>query len=399
MLATRPESPARVNSTNDSSSESGASRERRDLPRGYLYVGNFGDCIGMKQDNILRIGFQNVGGFLAQCGKIKEDNIRQGLLKWEFDFFGMVEMNLDWRVSKESEKLPARTREWWDQQYVSWAHNRTSYPYQARQYGGTALFAANKAAHRAIEKGIDDSGLGQWTWTRFTGKGNQTLRILVAYRPNPPLGPFTVYAQQNAFFHSISRDVCPRHAFLADLSDELKKFLDLGDHIIILIDGNSNMKGSDLSRAFTQLSLSEAILGRHGTVGPATHKRNSTQTPIDGIWVSPGIQIERGGYFEYDEVIPSDHCYLWVDLSFTVAFGHNMPPLCKRQPRRLHCKDPRLVENYIKLFHQFAGTLNLFQRVKSLEQHAPFMSKFDAIHEYEVLDSLRCKATVFAKKH
>jgi hypothetical protein len=72
MLATRPESPARVNSTNDSSSESGASRERRDLPRGYLYVGNFGDCIGMKQYNILRIGFQNVGVIQHSTEKLKK---------------------------------------------------------------------------------------------------------------------------------------------------------------------------------------------------------------------------------------------------------------------------------------------------------------------------------------
>jgi len=140
----------------------------------------------MKLDNTLRIGFQNI----------------------EFDIFGLAETNLDWRVLKESEKLPARTREWWDQQHVSWAHNRTAAPSQARQYGGTALFSVNKAAHRAVEKGYDESGLGRWIWTRFKGKGNQTLRIIAAYRPNPPQGPFSVYAQQNAFFNSINRDIC-----------------------------------------------------------------------------------------------------------------------------------------------------------------------------------------------
>jgi len=107
---------------------------------------------------------------------------------------------------------------------------------------------------------------------------------------------------QNAFFHSINREICPRHAFLSDLIVDIKKFLDMGDHIILMLDGNSNMKGSDLSRALTQLSLVEAILERHGSDGPATHKRNSTKTPIDGIWLSPGLKIERGGYFEYDEV-------------------------------------------------------------------------------------------------
>jgi hypothetical protein len=56
----------------------------------------------------------------------------------------MAETNVDWRVLKETEKLPARTREWWDQQHVSWMHNRTMGLQQVRQYGGCALFSVNK---------------------------------------------------------------------------------------------------------------------------------------------------------------------------------------------------------------------------------------------------------------
>ena len=77
----------------------------------------------VKQENTLRIGFQNAGGFPTQLGKLKEDAIRQGLVRWEFDVFGMVETNLDWRVLKEQEKLPARTKEWWEHQHVIWSHN------------------------------------------------------------------------------------------------------------------------------------------------------------------------------------------------------------------------------------------------------------------------------------
>jgi hypothetical protein len=56
-----------------------------------------------------------------------------------------------------------------------------------------------------VEKGKDNSNLGRWVWTRYRGRNNQTLRIIAAYRPNPPSGPFTVYAQQNAYFHSIGK--------------------------------------------------------------------------------------------------------------------------------------------------------------------------------------------------
>jgi hypothetical protein len=207
--------------------------------------------------------------------------------------------------------------------------------------------------------------------------------VIVAYRPTPPQGPFTVYAQQNAYFNTINRDICPRHAFLKDLEVDIKTYLDIGDHIMVMLDGNSNMRKGGLFNSFMQLLLREVIIHRHGNLGPATHKRNSTSTPIDGIWFSPGLSIDRGGYFEYDEVIPLDHRCLWVDMSYMVAFGHTMPPLGIRTPRRLHCRDPRLIENYVHLFHQFARPLDLFKRVKNLDKQYRNMSKTEAILEYE----------------
>jgi len=300
-----------------------------------MNVGHFGDRIEIKEENILRIGFQNIGGFPIQRGKLKEDNIRQGITKWDIDIFGMAEVNLDWRLVKEQDRLPTRTKEWWPQQYVCWAHNKTIEPRQPRQYGGTAIFSVNKAALRAIDKGCDGSNLGRWAWTKYKGKSNKTLRIITAYRPNPPQGPFTIYAQQNAHFHTIQREICPRQAFLVDLIVDLRKF---------------------------------------------------------------GLDISKGGYFEYDQVFPSDHRCVWMDISFTSAFGHNMPPLFKRQFRRLHCKDPRLVQNYIKLYHQYAGPKEVFKRVQDFEKRAQHMSGSEIIKEYEVLDCLRCEITANAER-
>jgi hypothetical protein len=180
------ESLAKVNKEAEVSSESSrAFKDSGDL-QGDLYVGNFADEINVKSATTLRIGFQNIGGFPTKIGKLKEDNTRQGIQKWEFDIFGMAETNLDWRVLSELEKLPHRTKEWWEHQHISWANNQTFPPRQARQYGRTALLSINKAAHRVIQKGSDNYNLGRLSWTRYKGKGKHTLRIIVAYRPNPP---------------------------------------------------------------------------------------------------------------------------------------------------------------------------------------------------------------------
>ncbi len=143
-------------------------------------------------------------------------------------------------------------------------------PVASCQFGGAALFSIDKASHRVIEKWEDNSKLGRWVWTRYKGKGNQTLRIIIAYRPNPPGGPFTVYAQHNVFFHSTGTPRCPRKAFLRDLHYDIDTFLDAGDHIILLVDGNSNVKNCDLKTSLDGFSLTKVILDKHRLNGPST---------------------------------------------------------------------------------------------------------------------------------
>jgi hypothetical protein len=36
---------------------------------------------------------------------------------------------------------------------------------------------------------------------------------------------------------------------------------------------------------------------KHGKNTPETYRRNNNRIPIDGIWASPGVSIENGGYF------------------------------------------------------------------------------------------------------
>jgi hypothetical protein len=80
--------------------------------------------------------------------------------------------------------------------------------------------------------------------------------------------------------------------------------LQQGDHITLLMDGNTNMKQSELQDTLGMLGFKEAVLSRHGMLGPETFRRNKNRTLIDGIWVSQSLVIERSGYLDYDLVIP-----------------------------------------------------------------------------------------------
>jgi hypothetical protein len=234
----------------------------------------FGDFIVKKDSNTLRIGFQNIGGFSIKKGKLKDDTVRMGITQWDFDVFGFSETNIDWRLASEDDNLYSRCKEWWDTLHISSSNNTTSSPIQAHQYGGTALFSINKASHRVISKGVDGSKLGRWVWTRYRGCNNHTLRNIVGYRPNPPSGgPFTVYAQHRLFFNSLEEDGCPRAAFLQDLSKEIEAFKAEGDHIILMLDGNSDMRSGEIHQSLTSCCLCEVILERHGK------KKESTKCP------------------------------------------------------------------------------------------------------------------------
>jgi hypothetical protein len=88
----------------------------------------FGHNIPKKSSNILRIGFQHIGGFSTSSKTLKDDTIRGGITTWEFDIMGLAETNVDWRLVKEDDKLHYWTKEWWEALHISHSNNTTSPP-------------------------------------------------------------------------------------------------------------------------------------------------------------------------------------------------------------------------------------------------------------------------------
>lgn len=185
---------------------------------------------------------------------------------------------------------------------------------------------------------------------------------------------------------------------MEDLQQALQNFIEAGDQIILMLEGNCNMRDSNLQRMLNGLTMNEIILQKHGLQRPATSKRNTLSVPIDGIWATPGVTMEVDGYFAFDEVVlNTDHRCLRIDITFVNAFGHTMPPLFRPKARRLHFQDPRLVDNFIYLYHKHATKYNLFNRVMEFDQNYKYLSLEEVQQEYEVIDQVRCKVTATAE--
>jgi hypothetical protein len=208
------------------------------------------------------------------------------------------------------------------------------------------------------------------------------------------------YAQHSKYFNSISRNICPREAFLQDLQKEIEQFQEQGHHIIVMIDGNEDMRRGKLYLTFTNLHLREVILQKHGRRAPSTYRRNTKDIPIDGIWASLGLNITSGGYFAMDEVITgTDHRALWIDITHQQFYGtKGYAPIAKPSARRLTNNNPKTRSNFNRKRKTYATQTALLERIIALERSITNTMTEDQIKEYETIDSIRRKHVNSAEK-
>lgn len=261
-------------------------------------------------------------------------------------------------------------------------------------WGGTSIWSINNAAHRAFDSGSDPSGLGRWSWTRYRGRGNVTLRIISAYRPCDSQGPLTVYAQHQNFFDDQDVDGCPRSLFITHLLTEIDAWTQLGDQIILLIDANEDIRS--FAQTIQHTGLREVLLTCHGNHALATY--NGGLNPIDGIFASPSIDILVGGYLEFGFGPPTDHRGLWVNIHYQVAFGHIMPAIATAQARRLKTKDLRIVKRYTDVWSQFITDHNMLTRAYQLQATCTYPLSPSLQREMDALDTLRHEGVLLASR-
>ncbi len=184
------------------------------------------------------------------------------------------------------------------------------------QYGGVGIVATSEVRHRMIERGKDPSGLGRWVWMRMLGREGHYVRFVSAYRPCSSGGASSVFQQHNRVLDNRN----PRTAILEDLVSAMTEWKTLGDHLILGMDANEDIRHGEVHTLLAEVGLREVILDHHSDLSPpATQNRNQRREPIDGIWATSGITISRGGYLGFGEGCPSDHRVLWFDASFSVA--------------------------------------------------------------------------------
>jgi hypothetical protein len=318
---------------------------------------------------------------------------------WDFDVFGILEMNMYWPRVKPSLQFIDRVYSWFNpmdtRALCAFNKHEVRLKCSIRQYGGTGQIARGNAGLRHVDKGDDPTGLGRWVWQKILGKDQKLLWVITAYRPVKTYQAkvYTVYRQQWAHLKTEGFDPDPRVVLLQDLSAAIQTWRDQGDHVVLMMDVNEDIRSAPIHTFLDDLGMRKVILERHGkSTAPNTHLRGSD--PIDGIFVTSSLEIVNGGYAAFDQGVTtkrSDHRCLWIDIQLVDVFGHTMPGPVKRAGRRVQCQDPRTTA-------AFCLKNRLSQRIFQLEARVVYPLPIELQAEAEGIAKLRYEGIRYADK-
>jgi hypothetical protein len=80
-------------------------------------------------------------------------------------------------------------------------------------------------------------------------------------------------------------------------------FHEAGEQVILMMDCNEDIRSLDMKSAMKAMGLKEAITDGREATAQSTHQRNHHNIPIDGIFMSASLVIQRGGIWNSGSLI------------------------------------------------------------------------------------------------
>ena len=355
-----------------------------------------------KPEQVFRYIFHKIQGLPVHPRGHKHQQIADAFQETDADVFGMVELNLNFRVMDASGQWYERFRHLKRNHSIHSVNKHDSSKANIL-FGGSAQISVGPTCHRVLKSGEDPSGLGRWTWTLFAGKNGRKLRVISGYRPNPDSSDSTgsVYSQQERYLRSIRDDRNPRRAFVKDLHTALLAWSNEGNLFLIGLDANDNIRTGDVNAMLRTLGLVDVHHTQHPHLPPAaTCNKNQQSIPVDGIWASPSLDCVAAGYYGFGELVmgKTDHRMIWADFSYESTLGFQPPTPLYSTPQRLTLADPRVVRRYNKILLREQRRLKLGPRAFALQAAIPSGLQPHHFSEYETLANLDMNARRHAQK-
>ena len=360
----------------------------------------YGDNLKKKKESEnLRILFQNINGIGTTKETDKKEVLRDFINEYKVDCYAIAEVNVNWKIVPTKDSMHTFFKDSFQNCRVTSAHNLWGNTKKPHQQGGVGIVTTGDMALRIASTDQDGKKLGRWTSTVLRGKHNMLTRVVSVYVPRVPTGTSrgldTIFAQQQASLLKMKVTKPVIKSFWEDFWKAIDTWRDKGEQLIVCGDWNENVYTSDVRKKFRDRNMHPAITGRHRKVAPPTY--NKGRHPIDEIFVSGGLTVQKSGYLHHG-TNEGDHCPLWVDISKDSALGIEPPKIHSIHARRLKTKDPNIVNKYNAILQEEFEKNDIYLRALNLYNEYTDTLTAEQMQEYDELDALREQAMVKAEK-
>ena len=179
-----------------------------------------------------------------------------------------------------------------------------------------------------------------------SGKGTEETLIIGAYKT----GASSVTTQNQAI--ALQNKENPEDRIMTDPTilriEDLRKLVtekeNEGCRVILTGDFNEKVANprSGICKLCNDLGMQEVLTEKYGAA-PNTHERGTD--PIEGVFMSDGMNIVKGGYTSFEES-PSDHRWLFIDLDESEIVGESMEARARPIERKATAKIPSVKEKF-----------------------------------------------------
>jgi hypothetical protein len=358
------------------------------------------DKLNSKRSDSSRFVFINMNGIPKSSNNILNRSLLQAINESGADVIGIAEHNCNFSKLPPQDQWHERVQEWWESSKSSISSNKHDHSESHYLPGGTITVAINKTSHRVQPQSSpnDPSGMGRWSSILFRGSQGIQLRVITAYRvckqQNP--GPNTSASQQHRYMLLQGDERHAREAIFDDLSVAIRQFHAAGEQVILMMDCNEDVRSPYIKRIMHEMGLREGITENREQEAQATQHTNAHHIPIDGIFLSASLLVQRGGYLAFG-YFDSDHRAIWIDVTNANLFGFRIRDVPRHMARRLKCELPRVRERFQYDYKQLLHNDNLFQRIYHLQTLATYSPWTEAMsHEFNDIMTCREKAILLA---
>ena len=158
----------------------------------------------------------------------------------------------------------------------------------------------------------------------------------------------------------------PRQQVLDDLEILQLQWKGDNDDIILMMDANNNLLEGALKKVLHKHKLSDAMGSLHGHDQPPTYSRGTRI--IDYIFCSERLinSIVNGGINPYNDVIPSDHRALFIDINVNQVLKGNIDEINKKSTTFFTTKNKKKCRKYREIVTAEIQQYGMIDRIDSL---------------------------------